>query len=72
MAINKLFKELEESKHTKEYLKKQTTDEAILQLEAVQRVNIYGYVPKEKENSQFYLKIHTCTPNVVAPLRKLF
>ena len=72
-AMNKLFKEREESKRTKEYLAKSPVpEEAIVDLEPVHRINIYGYIPKETENEVMYLKIHTITPNVVAPLRHFF
>jgi len=71
--MNKLFKEREESKRTKEYLAKSPVpEEAIVDLEPVHRINIYGYIPKETENEVMYLKIHTITPNVVAPLRHFF
>lgn len=56
--MNLLFKELEESKHTKEYMNKQPPpEEAILRIEVVNRINIYGYIPKEKEKDQLYLKL---------------
>ena len=47
-------------------------EEAILDLEPVRKVNLYGYVPKDREKDKLYLKINTAIPNVVAPLRRMF
>jgi hypothetical protein len=45
--MNKLFKEREEAKKTKDYLDKSPVpEEAIIELEPVNRINIYGYIPK--------------------------
>ena len=71
--MNSLFKNIEESKRSKEYLSKNPIpEEAILLIEPVKKVNLYGYVPKSVEQEKTYLKIHTAIPNVVAPLRRLF
>ena len=47
-------------------------EESILDLEPVYKVNIMGYVPKEREGEKLYLKIRTATPNVISPLRSIF
>lgn len=45
--MNSLFKNIEESKRSKEYLSKNPVpEEAILLIEPVKKVNLYGYVPK--------------------------
>lgn len=47
-------------------------EEAVVGLTPVHKINIRGYVPQEKEKEMLYLRVETCTPNVVAPLRSIF
>ena len=51
MELNKIFKSFEESKRSKEFLiRNPIPEESVLHLEPVKKVNLFGYVPKEREN----------------------